>query len=111
MCRRYEEELTHLRSQLAQKAELLENCETDEQLRSVPIPMTFIPCFLLSSSLDPKSLNTFQDRGILLNRIPIFVTPIPIRICVDPDRDVQRKKIEKITVEKLDQNALYIYSF
>ncbi len=35
MCRRYEEELTHLRSQLAQKTELLENCEADEQLKYV----------------------------------------------------------------------------
>jgi hypothetical protein len=33
LCRQYEEELAHLRSQLAQKTELLQNSAMDETLR------------------------------------------------------------------------------
>ncbi len=76
--RRYEEELTHLRSQLAQKAELLENCETDKQLRFVPVLMTFISCvavFWIQIPWIPFRIAVFC--WIL---IPIFVTPNPIRL-------------------------------
>jgi hypothetical protein len=56
--------------------------------------------------LDPNSLNTFPDRGILLNPDPDLCDS---ESNPAPDRDVQRKIFENISVEKLDQTALYIF--